>query len=58
MPNTYSYKTCISCGNIKRSNGKKYCSNQCQLDYQYKSKIDKWLNGEIDGRRGKTSTAR
>jgi len=57
MSNTYSFKTCIQCGTIKRSNGKKYCSITCQQEYQYRERIRKWLNGEIDGRRGKTATA-
>lgn len=57
MPNVYSYKTCINCGNKERRNGKKYCGNKCQNDYQYKEKIRKWLAGEISGQRGKTATA-
>lgn len=57
MSNTYSFKTCINCGTVKRSNGRKYCSNTCQNDFQYKDRIARWLTGEINGRRGKTATA-
>lgn len=30
-----------------------YCSNRCQIDYQHKEYIKKWLKGLIDGSRGK-----
>ena len=59
MSNTYSYKTCKVCGITKRSNARKgYCSNTCYAVHQRKIKVDKWLNGEHDGMRGKTSTAK
>ena len=57
MSNKYSFKTCINCGTVKRSNGIKYCSCKCQQDFQYKEKVKLWLDGKLDGRRGKTSTA-
>lgn len=57
MPNVYSFKTCINCGTTKRSNGKKYCSPQCQHDYQIKEKVKNWLDGKHSGIRGKTQTA-
>ncbi len=56
MPGVYSFKTCINCGTVKRSNGKKYCGLSCQHQFQYKEKVRKWLAGEIDGQRGKTAT--
>jgi hypothetical protein len=40
---------CNKCGNKTARGGYKYCSNQCQLDYQYAKYINDWLNGEIDG---------
>ncbi len=42
---------CTNCGE-KISNKKKFCSNQCQKEYQYKEYIDKWQKGKIDGLRG------
>ena len=42
-------KGCTNCGSIIGRNSSKYCSNQCQLDYQYKQYITKWLSGEVDG---------
>lgn len=27
----------------------KYCSNACQMEFQYKFNIDKWKRGEING---------
>jgi hypothetical protein len=56
MSNVYSFKTCINCGLVKRSNGIKYCSLKCQNDFQYKEKVNKWLNGEISGVRGGIAT--
>ena len=56
MPNVYSFKTCIECGTVKRSNGKKYCSQKCKNNFEYKERIAKWLSGEISGQRGKTAT--
>ena len=37
--------------------GLKYCSSQCQNDYQRMVKVKRWLNEEIDGTRGKTATS-
>ena len=42
---------CLNCGtSIPGRN--KYCSNQCQQDFQYKDYIQKWKNGEVDGLSG------
>ena len=49
--------TCKYCGNEIKM-GLKYCSTQCQNDYQRMEKVKSWLNGEIDGMRGKTSTVK
>lgn len=57
MSNIYSYKTCKQCGITRRTNGNGFCNNTCYAAYQRKIKIDKWLKGEHDGRRGKTATA-
>lgn len=57
MPNVYSVKTCINCGLQKRSNGQKYCSHVCQQNFQYKERVQKWLNGETNGTKGKAEVA-
>ena len=47
---------CLNCDN-ELNVGKKYCSLQCQQDYQRMLKVNKWLLGENDGVRGKTATS-
>ena len=44
---------CLNCENIPARKSYKYCSNQCQIDYQYKDYVSKWLSGIVDG--GKAS---
>ena len=45
---------CNTCITYRTTNSKgKYCSFQCQRDHNYTEYIKKWLNGEIDGNRGK-----
>ena len=39
---------CTNCGNKLTGSGAKYCSIICQQEYQYKDKINKWLNGIIN----------
>jgi len=42
---------CLNCGeNIL--NKRKYCSNKCQKEYQYKKYIENWKNNLKDGMRG------
>ena len=48
---------CLSCGKKIPKRNKMYCNNQCVQDYKRLEKVKKWLNGELDGRRGKTATA-
>lgn len=36
---------CLNCGK-ELNRGKKFCSNVCQNEYQYKEKVKRWLNGE------------
>ena len=43
------HNKCLNCDSNTARKTYKYCSNQCQLDYQYKSYIFKWLNGEVSG---------
>ncbi len=40
---------CKKCSKKTARRGYKYCSNQCQMDYQYTKYIDDWLNGEVNG---------
>lgn len=43
--------TCINCGKqfLAKTTKRKYCSHICQLEYQQKEWIRKWLSGEISG---------
>lgn len=43
---------CLSCGEAPRRESYKYCSNQCQKDYEYKAYIRGWKNGQAGGNRG------
>lgn len=43
---------CLSCGVICHSKNSKYCSNSCQMEYQYNSYIEKWRQGLVDGNVG------
>ena len=40
---------CLNCGEETFRAKYKYCSNACQIQYQYESYIIKWKNGEISG---------
>jgi hypothetical protein len=44
---------CLSCSNPTKRKSYKYCSNQCQTDYQYKKYIEDWKLGRTDGNKGK-----
>lgn len=50
---------CLNCGcefTIYNSVNKgKYCSHKCQVEYDYKSYIQRWKNGEEDGLKGEYS---
>jgi hypothetical protein len=48
---------CKNC-DLEIKEGLKYCSYQCQQDYQRMEKVNLWLEGENDGMRGKTATAK
>lgn len=43
---------CLCCGKILYRKDNKYCSQKCQLDYQYYQWVQKWKNGEETGLRG------
>lgn len=44
-----TYKDCINCNKTFTGNGLKYCSNRCQQDNIYKSKIEQWKLGNDPG---------
>jgi DNA-binding CsgD family transcriptional regulator len=51
---------CEYCGktHLTHTGDIKFCSLQCKTDYHRNLMVEKWLNGEHDGMRGKTSTVR
>lgn len=46
-------KNCRNCGIVLVNRQKIVCSPECHVEYQSKSKVQAWLNGEWDGTRGK-----
>lgn len=42
---------CFNCG-IETNKRNKYCSINCQKEYQYKEYIKEWKNGNVNGLRG------
>lgn len=42
---------CLNCGSKLNRKGK-YCNNNCQMEYQYKTYIDDWKNGLETGLSG------
>src|SRR5579862_1177602 len=38
-----------SCGRYVKKNAARFCSQQCQIDFQYERYIEMWMSGEIDG---------
>jgi|SRR3989344_697143 len=50
MPNPKKPRNkCPICNKEAREVKGRYCSNACQLEYQYRSYIEKWKNGEKKG---------
>lgn len=43
---------CLNCGNKIEKKGHKFCCNVCQREYEYKSYIERWKNGEENGLSG------
>lgn len=43
---------CIECKKPRKRYASKYCSNHCQVDYQYKQYIFAWQAGKRSGNRG------
>lgn len=44
---------CLNCGIILKNRQIKYCSNKCQMDYQYNKWIEDWKKGNKTGLKGK-----
>lgn len=44
---------CLNCTNGLSGTMKKYCSNRCQKEYEYKIYIRQWKLGLVSGNRGK-----
>ena len=49
---------CLNCGKELDYSAKKYCSNDCQAQYEYTSYIERWKNGEESGVIGKYATSK
>ncbi len=50
MPNSKKPRPkCPICGKEPYRSFYKYCSNACQMEYQYQSHIEKWKKGEEHG---------
>lgn len=48
----YPIGKCLNCGKdviLYPSSKGKFCSHQCQKEYEYNEYIRKWKNGEVDG---------
>lgn len=51
MPKKHREK-CLVCSKETARAGYKYCSNACQIEYQYLAYIEKWKAGEESGLQG------
>ena len=51
MPKKHRAK-CLVCAKETARTGYIYCSNACQIEYQYQSYIDRWKAGEKNGLQG------
>ncbi len=48
-------RKCKNCSNNILKHSNIYCSNKCQMDFQYKNYISRWKRGEMSGLRGKNT---
>jgi len=44
-------KECLNCGGVVENLRSIYCCMKCQHDFAYKQYIQRWLAGEVQGRR-------
>ena len=51
MPRKFR-ENCLNCGKETDRAWYTFCSNACQLEYQYKCYISKWKDGEVSGLQG------
>lgn len=42
-------RPCLNCGKEPYSHRYIYCSNACQLEYQFRFYIERWKKGEVSG---------
>ncbi len=42
-------KKCLTCGKEPRRAEYKYCTNACQVEYQYRLYIQEWQSGRVNG---------
>lgn len=47
--NRGSGKKCMNCGNPVGTRNSKFCSSECKKEYEYKTLVAEWKNGEITG---------
>ncbi len=45
-------RECLNCNKQNIKKNYTYCSNKCQLDYQYKDYIERWKSNKVSGSRG------
>lgn len=44
---------CLNCRNELSGASVKYCDQICKNEYEYKQYINKWVNGDVSGQKGK-----
>lgn len=49
MPIPNKYNKCLNCAKETSNIKSKYCSNACQIEYQYLSYIERWKEGRESG---------
>jgi len=50
-------KYCLNCKSLINGSGIKYCSMSCQHEFFFNDRINKWLDGELNGYSGQYGTA-
>lgn len=50
------YGNCVYCGKPLNSHQKKYCSSECETNYKYNQRVERWKSGEDDGIRANGTT--
>lgn len=47
---------CVECGKV--TDNPKFCSQSCQIDFQYREYIERWKTGKESGHRGEYGVSR